>query len=57
MYAIRSYYDPGDNQSDERTDHVNLAVGEIDQLDDAVHHGVAQGDERVDAPPGQPAEE
>ena len=28
---------------------LNFAVGEIDHANDAVHHGVAQGDQGVDA--------
>jgi hypothetical protein len=32
-------------------------VGEVDQLDDAVHHRVAQGDQRVDRAEGQRIEE
>ena len=34
--------------ADERADHEDVAVGEVDQLDDAVDHRVAQGDQRVD---------
>ncbi len=41
----------------ECADHVDLAVGKVDQLDDPVDHGVAEGDQRVDAAPGEPAEE
>ena len=37
-----------------RSEHVHVAVGEIDQPQDAVHHGVAQGDQRVDAPEVRP---
>jgi hypothetical protein len=33
----------------EGADHEDLAVGEVDQANDAVHHGVAEGDERVEA--------
>ena len=43
----------GDDQRGEGPDHVDFAMGEIDQLDDAVHHGVAEGDQGVDAAPGQ----
>ena len=46
----------GDNQGREGPDHVNLTVGEIDQLDDAVHHGVPQGNQSVNAAPGQTAQ-
>ncbi|MNN47522.1 hypothetical protein D3C81_1619460 [compost metagenome] len=34
-------------------DHVHLAVGEIDHADDAVDHGVADGDQPVDRAEGQ----
>ena len=30
-----------------------VAVGEVDELQDPVHHGVAEGDERVDAADGE----
>ena len=33
--------------------HEDFAVGEVDHPQDAVHHGVAHGDEGVDAPLGQ----
>ncbi|SAG09681.1 Uncharacterised protein [Enterobacter cloacae] len=29
-------------------DHIHFAVGEIDHTDDAVHHGVADGDKTID---------
>jgi hypothetical protein len=38
-----------DHQADIGADHVNLAVGEIDHADDAVHHRIADGDQGVDA--------
>ena len=41
------------DERDERPDHVNLAMGEIDHAEDAVDHGVAEGDEGVDAAHGQ----
>jgi hypothetical protein len=31
-------------------------MGEVDQLDNAIHHGVAEGYEGIDAPAGQPSE-
>ncbi len=31
-------------------------MGEVYQLDNAIHHGVAEGYEGVDAPSGQPSE-
>ena len=33
--------------------HVDLAVGEVDHADDAVDHGVADGDQRIGAAYGQ----
>jgi hypothetical protein len=39
-----------DDQADEGARGEKLAVGEIDELDNAVHHGIAQGDEGIDAP-------
>ena len=35
--------------ADVGTDHVDVAVGEVDELDDAVDHGVAQGHQRINA--------
>ena len=32
---------------DKSADHKNLAVGEVDEFQHSVHHGIAQGDERV----------
>lgn len=40
---------PGDDKGDESADHVYLAMGEVDQLNDSVNHRVAQGNQRVDA--------
>jgi len=34
--------------SHHRADHVDVAVREINQTENAVHHGVAHGNERVD---------
>ncbi len=34
-------------------DHINVAMGEIDQPQDAVNHRVAERDERVDRSDGQ----
>jgi hypothetical protein len=41
--------DADDRPADERADHEHLAVGEVDQADDAVDHGVAQGDQGIHA--------
>ena len=41
---------PGDHrQRDQRADHHDFAVREVDEPEDAVDHGVAQRDQRVDA--------
>jgi hypothetical protein len=31
-------------------------MGKVDQLNDAVDHGVTKGDQRIDAAPGEPAQ-
>jgi len=36
------------DQRDEAADHENIAMGEIDHADDAIDHGVADGDQAVD---------
>ena len=41
----------------ERANHEDVAVGEVDQLDDAVNHCVAKGNERVHRPDGQAVQE
>ena len=45
----------GNNQSGKRTDHINLTMGKIDQLNNSVNHGVSQRNQRIDAPTGQPS--
>ena len=47
---------PG-RQGTERTDHEDLAVGEVDQLDDAVDDRVADRDQGVERSQGQPVDE
>nr|GME07182.1 aspartate 1-decarboxylase autocleavage activator PanM [Ipomoea batatas] len=49
---------PGSNhhKRDIAADHIDLAVGEVDHADNAVNHGVANGDQRVGAPEGDPVE-
>ena len=42
---------------DHRADHHDLAVREVDELDDAVDHRVAQRDDRVDAAERQAVDE
>ena len=37
--------------------HEHLAVGEVDHPEDPVDHGVAHGDEGIDAPLGQPEDD
>jgi hypothetical protein len=38
-------------------DHGHLAMGEVDQFQDAVHHGVAQGHQGIDAAQHQAVDE
>ena len=38
-----------DEPGDVCADHDNVTMREVEQQDDAIHHGVAQRDERVDA--------
>jgi hypothetical protein len=40
---------PDHRQGDHRTDHHHFAVGEIDELDDAVDHRVAEGHDGIHA--------
>src|SRR4028118_1366631 len=44
-------------ETDERADHHHVAVREVDQLQDAVHHGVPEGAPGGDRPRGYPVEE
>ena len=39
----------GDVIAHERAEHVDIAVGKVDQAEDAVNHRVAEGDQRVGA--------
>jgi hypothetical protein len=39
--------------ADPRPEDDNITMGEIDELEDAVDHRVAQGDQRVEAADGQ----
>ena len=39
----------GQQKAEKSADHEQIAVGEIDHSQNAIDHGVAQGDERVDA--------
>jgi hypothetical protein len=43
-----SWYQYPGGKCPEGADHEDLAVGKVDQLDDAVHHRVAQCDDGVD---------
>src|SRR5918996_1681140 len=45
---------PSHEQRAEGPGHEYLAVGEVDQEQDPVDQGVSDGDDRVDAPPGDP---
>ena len=44
------------DQSRECADHVNFAVGEINQLENAVNHGITQGDQSVNTAAGNTAQ-
>ena len=46
-----------DGERDERADHEDLAMGEVDHADDAVDHRVADGDQAVDRPEGDPVDQ
>ena len=47
----------GDEVAGERPEHVDIAVGEVDQAQHAVHHRVAEGDEGVDGAERQAVDE
>ncbi len=47
----------GDDQSGHGTDHIDFSMGEINQLNDAVYHGVSQSDQGVNTASGQAAQE
>ncbi len=57
--GVQAHHRQADNgdERDIRADHVHLAVGEVDHADDAVHHRVADGDQRVGAANGQPVDQ
>jgi len=42
--------------ADERPDHVDVAVREVQELEDPVHHRVPESDERVDRAEGDPVQ-
>ena len=44
-------------EAEVRPDHVDIAMGEVDELDDAVDHRVAESDQRVDAAERNPVDE
>src|ERR1700730_12329461 len=45
-YSESHEHEKGDKR-EERTDHENVAVGEIDHADDAVDHRIADGDQAI----------
>ena len=47
----------GDKKADVGPDHEDIAVGEVDQQQHAVDHGIAQGDEGIKAAPLQGVDE
>ncbi|MDT4872391.1 hypothetical protein FQZ97_1075700 [compost metagenome] len=46
-------HDADDGPAGERAHHEHVTVREVDQSDDAVHHGVAQGNQRIHAAQNQ----
>ncbi len=38
-----------DHEGDVAANHIDLAVGEVDHADNAVHHGIADGNQRIGA--------
>src|SRR5271157_4852293 len=42
-----------ENNAQIGAEHINLPVGEVNQFEDAIHHGVAEGNNGVDAPKRQ----
>ena len=44
-------------EADVRADHVDVAVREVEELEDPVDHRVAERDQRVEAADGQPSDE
>ena len=44
----------GSVEACKRTDHEDVTVGEVDELQEAVDHAVAQSDQGVDRPQGKP---
>jgi len=46
-----------DGQADHGADHQHVAVGEINQVEHAVHHGVAEGHQRIHAAQHQSIED
>ncbi len=51
--GIAVLHQADDGPAGQRADHQDLAVREIDEVDDAVHHGVAQGYQGVHAAENQ----
>ena len=50
QFQRQAQQEDGPGQAQVGPHHEDVAVGEVDHGEDAVHHGVAQGDEGVDAP-------
>ena len=49
--GINAHHHQGgnDHEGDVAANHIDLAVGEVDHADNAVHHGIADGNQRVGA--------
>ena len=50
QFKRQAQQEDGPGQAEVGPHHEDVAVGEVDHGEDAVNHGVAQGDEGVDAP-------
>jgi hypothetical protein len=50
---MASLHEADDAPAGQCADHQHLTVGKVDQVDDAVHHGVAQGYQGVHAAKNQ----
>ena len=43
----------GNAETDIRTDHEDISMGKVEQHQDGIDHGIAKGDESIEAPPLQ----
>jgi hypothetical protein len=47
----------GSVEAGKRTDHEDVTMGEVDELQEAVDHAVAKSDQGVDRPQGKPIDQ